>query len=163
MEHGFVNVIFVSNSRKHTSELWKDDHITFLHFLVIRTLAPSMFVSSLPQQLMANICKWRRPVINTHTLTNWLRGARTRRFITALTTASRRSLSWASPIQSTPPKQISLRSTLIPSSELRLGLPSGLFPSGFPTKTLYTFLSSPMRATFPAHLIRLDLTKDKKS
>jgi hypothetical protein len=27
----------------------------------------------------------------------------------------------------------------IPSSRLRLGLPSGLFPSGFPTKSLYTF------------------------
>jgi hypothetical protein len=32
------------------------------------------------------------------------------------------------------------------------------FPSGFPTKTLYNILSSLMRATFPAHLIRLDLT-----
>jgi hypothetical protein len=37
-------------------------------------------------------------------------------------------------------------------------LPSALFPSGFPTKTLYTFLSSPMRATCPVHLIRLDMT-----
>jgi hypothetical protein len=58
-------------------------------------------------------------------------------FVTALTTARYRSLCRASRIQSTPPKPIALRSFMIPSSHLNLGLPSGLFPSGFPTKTLY--------------------------
>ena len=43
---------------------------------------------------------------------------------------------------STPPT--SRRSILILSSHLRLGLPNGLFPSGFPTRTLCTPLPSPI-------------------
>ena len=62
----------------------------------------------------------------------------TRNFITALTSVRQLSLSWASPIQSIYPHPTSWRSNLILSTHLRLGLLSGLFPSGFPTKILYT-------------------------
>ena len=85
----------------------------------------------------------------------------TRRFITALTSVRHLSLSWASPIQSIYPYPTFWRSIVILSTHLRLGLPSGLFPSGFPTKTLYTPLSSPTRSTCPAHLILLDFISRK--
>jgi hypothetical protein len=42
-------------------------------------------------------------------------------------------------------------------THLQLGLSSGLFPTGFPTTKLYTFIFSPIRATCPAYLILLDL------
>jgi len=60
-----------------------------------------------------------------------------------------------------PPHPTSWRSILILSSHLSLGLPTGFFPSGFPTKTLYTPLPSPIRATYPTHLILLDFITRK--
>ena len=69
-----------------------------------------------------------------------------RRFITVFTNACPQ------------PPTTSWKFILILSSHLLLGLPSGLFPSGFPTRTLCTPLSSSIRATCPAHLILLDFT-----
>jgi len=77
----------------------------------------------------------------------------TQSFMTAFACACHLSLSRASLIQSVPPHLTSWRTILILSSQLCLGLQSGLFPSGFPTKTLYKHLLSPIRATCPAHLI----------
>jgi hypothetical protein len=48
---------------------------------------------------------------------------------------------------------ISLRSVLISCNHLRLGLPSGLFRSSFPTNIPYALPFSPIRATCPARLI----------
>lgn len=53
-------------------------------------------------------------------------------------------------IQSTCTQIISLMHILILSSHPHLRLPSCLFPSGFPNKTLQAYLSPPIRATFPA-------------
>jgi hypothetical protein len=60
-------------------------------------------------------------------------------------------------IKYVPPHRFSPRSILALSSHLRLGLPSGLFPSGFPTNVLYAVLISPIRATCPAYRILLGM------
>jgi hypothetical protein len=82
----------------------------------------------------------------------------TRRLITAFTSFCQLSLFWASSIQTIHPHPTSWRSVLVLSCHLRLCLPSGLFPSGFPTKTLYTLLLSPVRATLPVYIIFLCFT-----
>jgi hypothetical protein len=81
----------------------------------------------------------------------------TQRFITAFTRALHWSLFWARWIQSIPSHPISLRSILMLSTHLRLRLPSGRFPYGYPTNILYAFAFSPIRATFSARLKLLDL------
>ena len=81
----------------------------------------------------------------------------TLRFISTFTSVHHLSLSRATSIQSMSPHPTSWRHFLILSSHLCLDLPSGLFPSGFSTKTLYTPLLSPICATCPAHLNLLDL------
>jgi hypothetical protein len=63
-------------------------------------------------------------------------------------------VSRATGIQSTPSHPISLR-PILTAPHIRLGLPSGLFPSGFPQKTLRLFIL-PVHATCPAHLRLLD-------
>jgi hypothetical protein len=63
----------------------------------------------------------------------------TRRFINVFTRALHWSLFWARPTKSVPSHPTSLRSILILSTHRRLGLPSGLFPSGFLTHMLYAF------------------------
>jgi hypothetical protein len=63
-------------------------------------------------------------------------------------------LSQINPVHTTPSY---LRSILI-STHLRLGLPSGLFPSSFPTNILHAFLFSQIRATCLAHRILFDFT-----
>ena len=69
------------------------------------------------------------------------------------------SCPFSEPARSIPyPHTLLLKILLNIILHLRLGLPSALFPSGFPTKTLYTRtpLLSPIRATWPVHLILLD-------
>jgi hypothetical protein len=64
----------------------------------------------------------------------------TQRFITVFTRAFHWSSFWARSILSLSPHSLTLRTIFILSTQLRLSLPSVLFPFGFPTNILYTFL-----------------------
>jgi hypothetical protein len=67
----------------------------------------------------------------------------TRMFTAVFNRALQWSLSWSRPIQSVALHSISPRSILILSTHILLGLPSGLYPSGFPTEILHAFLFPP--------------------
>jgi len=58
------------------------------------------------------------------------------------------------------PNPTSYRSILILSYNLNPRLPSGLFPSGLPTKTLYAILMSPICASCTGHIILLVLSAE---
>ena len=128
--------------------------IQFIGYFLPKLSYPPLLMSSSLYFFVVSLCLLNY-ILLTYLLTPWCRvllekltGLQlvkkfptfhgTRRFITALTSVRRLSLSWASPIQSIYPHPTSWRSILILSTHLGLGLPSGLFPSGFPTKTLYT-------------------------
>ena len=80
----------------------------------------------------------------------------TRRFSAVFTRASHCSLSWTT-INPVPAFTFYLRLIWLLSFNLYVGLPSGLFPSGFPTKPLHTFLFPPMCASCPTRFI-LDIS-----
>ena len=58
------------------------------------------------------------------------------------------------------PHPTSRKSILILSSHLRVGLPSGLLPSGFLPKILYAPFISPICATYPAYLRLVTFSED---
>jgi hypothetical protein len=77
----------------------------------------------------------------------------TRRFITAFAVTRHMPPVMNRFYQVTLSNPVHLRSILIFSCQLLLGLRSGLLPSGFSTKILYTVLISATHATCPADLI----------
>jgi hypothetical protein len=141
--------------------------VLFLLHLLMCYSVPYNLLSSdllLPPVLLRNfiaLTPWSRVLLQkppvAQLLKNFLTFYGTRRFITVFTRLRHWSLSWARWIQSIPHHPISLRYISILPSHLRPGLPSGLFPSGFPTQNTKCIILRPMHATYLVYYIFLDL------
>jgi hypothetical protein len=86
----------------------------------------------------------------------------TQRFITVFARTFQSSASWTRSVLPMPPHPIYeyLRCIFVFSIHIRLGLPSGLFPSCIPTNILYAFLLFSMRALCPVHLLCIEIIQD---
>jgi len=115
--------------------LTKSSFTTLFHYRLCHSLAPGQYMSWRNHTPCSRVLLEK--LTGFQTVKKLLEFYRTQKFITVFTSAHHPSLSWASSIQSIPPLPTSWRSILILSSHLCLSLPSGLSPSGFPTKTLY--------------------------
>jgi hypothetical protein len=119
-----------STSANYTRE--KSYSCPSIHLLYF-TLLTYLLTYSLTHSMVKDIL-WKADSHSTcQTRACFLYGTQT--FIAVLRKARHWTLSWASWIQFGPSIPVSIRSNLILSSHLRLGLPSGLFPSGLPNKT----------------------------
>jgi len=107
--------------------------------------------------LTHSLTLWYRTLFETWvwlSLLNILLPYGTTSHATVFTKAHQWTLSWASRIQFFPSISVSLRSILMLSSHLRLGIHSGLFPSGLRNKTCEHLFTPPcvphIRPTYPA-------------
>ena len=140
----FINVcfLFLVPSLQISMQLFVTSSIfVFRYFLFSTLLSVSIFVQQDATYLLSYLLTpWCRVLLEKLTGLQLVKKFPafygTRRFITAFTSFHHPSLSWAIPIQSTSPQPTSWRCIVILSTHLRLGLPSGLFPSGFSTRTL---------------------------
>jgi len=137
-------------------------HLTVVKYLISIPLSLLIQVS-LPYKYIGNnitINPWIRVLLDKLLITQIVKKFPafywTRIFITVFPKTLHWSLSWARWSQSRYFQPVSLKSFLLLVSNLRVNLTSVLFPSGFPTRILYIFLISPMRATWSVHLIVLD-------